>query len=133
VQAERILDDSINEFRAAGYADYLVRGLLERAHFYRACRRADDFGRAMADLDKAARHAKSGEMDLLYADILLQRSACYLDFWPVMGTSQREECQSKIVDALRGAVALVRETHYHRRMDALRDLAAEAAGFGIPI
>jgi tetratricopeptide (TPR) repeat protein len=131
VQTERILDDSINEFRAAGYADYLVRGLVERAHFYRVRHQADDFGRAMADLDKAAREAERGQMDLLYVEILLQRAACYLDFWPVMANSQRADCRPELENALLKVASLVRELHYGRRQKMMEALLARATGVEI--
>ena len=74
-EAEKILNDAIVEFRTAGYADYTVRGLLERAHFYRIRHLAEDYGKILEDLDLATFEAQRGQMELLYADILLQRLA----------------------------------------------------------
>ena len=64
-EGEKILDDAISAFHTAGYADYSVRGLLERAHFYRARHDTRYYARILADLDRAALEARRGEMDLL--------------------------------------------------------------------
>ena len=85
-RGQQILDDAISAFQTAGYTDYTVRGLLERAHFYRALGQTRYNAEALADLARAAVEAKRGQMDLLYADVLLQQVACYLDDWVVMTT-----------------------------------------------
>jgi tetratricopeptide (TPR) repeat protein len=80
-RAEIILDDAINAFRTAGYADYLVRGLIERAHFFRVrggimCDLLD-YSRSLGDLERAAAESKDRAMDLLFADVVLERAATY--------------------------------------------------------
>jgi tetratricopeptide (TPR) repeat protein len=119
---ERILDDAINAFQTAGYADYTVRGLLERAHFYRALRHTRYYAEAQADLARAAAEARRGQMDLLYADALLQQVACYLDVWPVMTTSERSSNRNKIHDGLAAARQLIENIGYRRRRGMLGEL-----------
>ncbi len=126
-EGERILDDAINAFQTAGYADYTVRGLLERAHFYRALRNTRYYAGAQADLARAAAEARRGQMDLLYADVLLQQVACYLDVWPVMTTSERSSNRNKINDSLATARQLIEDISYGRRRGMLGELQ-DAAG-----
>ncbi|TCO45854.1 trypsin-like peptidase [Actinocrispum wychmicini] len=123
--ANAILDDSIIQLQAAGYSDYLVRGLLERAHFYRVRRRSDDYGRALQDLDNATFEAERGQMDLLYTDILLQRTACHLAFWQTMTGSERESVRPGITRGLAEAVSLVRKIEYGRRRRMVQALQLE--------
>lgn len=119
VQAQRILDDSVIMFRSAGYADYLVRGLLERAHFYRIRRRTEDYAKTLEDLSSAAFEAKRGQMDLLYADVLLQRLACQLEFWPRMTNPERVVVRTQVSSTLDEAENRVRTLRYGRRQDML--------------
>jgi hypothetical protein len=129
-KGEQILNDAISAYQTAGYTDYTVRGLLERAHFYRVLGQTRYVTAALADLARAAVEAKRGQMDLLYADVLLQQVACYLDEWAVMTTPERESSRDKITDSLNLAAVLVTTIGYGRRQAMLATLqeAARAAG-----
>ena len=132
-EGKKILDDSISAFQIAGYADYTVRGLLERAHFYRALRQTHYHNEALADLAHAAEEAKRGQMDLLYADVLLQQVACYLDAWPVMTRPERLSIKGKITDGLTEATHRVATMGYGRRqamLARLREVAGQAGILG---
>ena len=135
-QGEQILDDAISAFQTAGYTDYTVRGLLERAHFYRALRQTAYNAKALADLARAAVEAKRGQMDLLYADVLLQQVACYLDDWAVMSTPERSSSnRDKITDSLNLAADLVTTIGYERRqamLASLQEAAAKAGALSLP-
>jgi tetratricopeptide (TPR) repeat protein len=131
-ETEKILDVAIIEFRTAGYSDYTVRGLLERAHFYRIRHLAEDYGNTLEDLDQATFEAQRGQMELLYADILLQRLACYLDFWPTMSNADRTDIRNKLTETLKEATDLIDKLHYHRRDEMLAALQTVAAQRGVP-
>jgi tetratricopeptide (TPR) repeat protein len=134
-KGEQILNDAISAFQTAGYTDYTVRGLLERAHFYRVLRQTRYVTAALADLAKAAVEAKRGQMDLLYADVLLQQVACYLDEWAVMTRSERASSREKITDSLNLAAELVARIDYGRRqamLDSLQEAAAKAGALMLP-
>ena len=86
------------------------------------------FGRD--DSGKACAAARRGQMDLLYADALLQRAACYLDVWPTMTSPERSLIRGKIKDTLAESANLVTAFGYARRQKMLAELheAAGAAG-----
>ena len=113
-----------------------MRGLLERAHFYRALRQTAYNAKALADLARAAVEAKRGQMDLLYADVLLQQVACYLDDWAVMTTPERSSSnRDKITDSLNLAAELVTTIGYERRramLASLKEAAAKAGALSLP-
>jgi hypothetical protein len=134
-KGEAILDDAISAFQTAGYADYTVRGLLERAHFYRALGQTRYYDGALADLTRAAAEARRGQMDLLYADVLLQQVACYLDVWRVMTTAERLPHRAKITDGLNQAARLVTTIGYGRRqamLASLQETAVKAGALVLP-
>ena len=131
VEGERILNEAIGAFQTAGYTDYTVRGLLERAHFYRALRDTRSYASALTDLARAASEADRGQMNLLYADVLLQQVACYLDFWPVMTTPQRSSIRGKITDGIAEADRLVTAIGYGRRQAMLAGLEETVHGLGL--
>jgi tetratricopeptide (TPR) repeat protein len=130
VEAEELLDAAYDEFKQAGYADYTVRGLVERAHFFRVRGEVGDFDAARRDLTEATFEAQHGGMDLLEADILLERAACYLGFWPQLTASEREKARAELPWVLEKAVGLVETLGYGRREEMARDLLryAKAAG-----
>ena len=107
-----------------------MRGLLERAHFYRALGQTRYNAEALADLARAAVEAKRGQMDLLYADVLLQQVACYLDDWAVMTTLERSSNRDKITGSLNLAADLVTTIGYGRRQAMLASLQKAAAKAG---
>ena len=122
IEAHRDLDNAVIMFRTAGYADYTVRGLLERAHFYRVRRQAEDYARAQEDLDRATIEADRGQMELLYTDILLQQVACYRDFREPMSSSLRSDLWPRIKIKLDEAAARVDKMGYFRRQTMLEEL-----------
>lgn len=130
-ETERILHDSISEFRTAGYPDYIVRGLLERARFYRARHETEDYVRALEDLDKATYEAGRGHMELLYADVLLERCACYLQFIQTMTSPERSAVAPRIARDLRASSDLVERFAYGRRREMSAALGADATGHDV--
>ena len=129
--AEKTLDDAIGSFQRAGYADYTVRGLLERAHFFRARHDTRYYKNILEDLGRAAVEARRGQMDLLYTDILMQQVACYLDVLPVMTDSgRRASIKNKIKDDLDAAGRLVAKIGYARRQATLAKLKEAARDAG---
>jgi tetratricopeptide (TPR) repeat protein len=129
--AENLLDQAINAFKYAGYSDYTARGLLERAHFYRARGGAEYYRKALRDLDDATIETDRGQMDILYADVLLQRAACYLSYWRTMTRPEREEITDKVRATLDEAAEKVESLDYGRRRDMLAGLQESAREFGI--
>jgi tetratricopeptide (TPR) repeat protein len=127
----RILDEAIAEFRSAGYPDYIVRGLLERARFHGVRLQPDDHARAMADLDDAALETRGGQMDLLHADVLLQRVDCTLRFWPWMTTSERAAVGPGVAETLAEATRRIELLGYRRRERMLGALREQAAACGV--
>jgi predicted MPP superfamily phosphohydrolase/tetratricopeptide (TPR) repeat protein len=126
-EAARILDEAHDQFQAAGYLDYVVRGLLERSHFYRVRRARGDRAKAVADLRKAALEADRGQMLLLFADAQLGRAACGLNFWRHMTEPERADVGPEIVDALGLGAELVGSIRYGRRDDMVADLRKRAS------
>ena len=121
-QAHGYLNDAINRLRTAGYADYTARGLLERAHFYRIRHQDDDYARAREDLDRAAIEADRGQMELLYADILLQQVACHREFRRVMSNLERSTSRPRIAHMLSEATDRIVTMGYARRRSLLDEL-----------
>jgi tetratricopeptide (TPR) repeat protein len=131
--AARILDEAYDQLRAAGYLDYLVRGILERSHFYRVRRERGDYRKAVADLRKAALEAERGQMWLLLADAQLGRAASGLAFWPDMTKPERSTAGAEIAEALREALELAGSIGYHRRDAMVADLRTRAAKAGLDV
>ena len=125
-KAQGILDEGIGMFRTAGYSDYVVRGLLERAHFSWVRHKTEDYASALEDLDKATIEVKRGQMDLLYADVLLQRAACYLSFWATMTNPERSGIRVELWNTLDQATKLVESIGYSRRREMLDQLRSRA-------
>lgn len=130
---EKLLDKSINAFKYAGYSDYTVRGLLERAHFYHVRGGQEYYRKALRDLDDATVETDRGQMDILYTDILLQRAACYLSYWRTMTKPEREEISGKIKTSLEDAAEKVRNLDYGRRRGMLASLQEAARQAGVPV
>lgn len=127
--AGRTVDESVDAFRTAGYSDYIVRGLCERAHFL--CVRAErgDYERAIHDLDVATSETKRGRMNLLYAEVLLRRASCYLRFESAFAGESRE----RLAHTLREAREFVVRTSYGRRRKLVDDLLSSARERGVDI
>jgi len=130
-EAEEFLNAAYNEFRQAGYADYTVRGLIERARFFRVRGEAGDFDIARKDLTEATFAAQHGGMDLLEADILLERAACYLDFWSGLTAPEQKEAQAELPRVLGKARDLVEALGYGRRNEMVLDLQHDAKAAGL--
>jgi tetratricopeptide (TPR) repeat protein len=130
--AESILDQAIDAFKLAGYADYTVRGLLERANFYWVHGGAEYYRKSLKDLDDATVEADRGQMELLYADILLQRIACYMRYWPTMTSPQRERICPDLRKSLKDVKKMLGTMSYWRRKTMLADLEERAQAAGVP-
>jgi tetratricopeptide (TPR) repeat protein len=130
-EGEELLDAAYDEFKQAGYADYTVRGLVERARFFRVRGEAGDFEAARRDLTAATYEAQHGGMDLLEADVLLERAACYLVFWPQLTASEQEEARAEMPRVLEEAVGLVETLGYGRRHEMARNLQRDAKAAGL--
>lgn len=127
--AESTLDQAISAFKTAGYADYTVRGLLERAHFYWVHGGPEYYQKSLRDLHDATIEADRGQMEMLYADILLQRAACYMSYWRTMTSPEREAVSEKIKASLNEAAKKVSFINYGRRqamLNSLQEVAREA-------
>ncbi|MFF5846137.1 trypsin-like peptidase domain-containing protein [Streptomyces massasporeus] len=128
-RTREILDEAVAKFRTAGYADYTVRGLVERARFHRVRHRIEDedFVRAQEDLSKAAFEAGRGKMDLLRADIMLERAACCCHFMEVMTVQERDVTRQLLQGLLEEAGQLISAMQYGRRSGWLKELSELAA------
>jgi len=127
----KILNDATVEFRAAGYPDYIVRGLLERASFYSVRQDGDDYRLALADLDSATFQVRRGQMELLSVDLLLGRASCQLAFWHIMTHQQRAAVREQAADDLTQAARMVRTIRYGRREGMLAGLLVKASEYGV--
>ena len=121
-EARYLLDDAIVAFQTAGYADYLVRGLLKRAQFYASRRDADDYSAALADLEKAAFESQRGQMNLLYVDALLLTIHTKLAFLPVMTRPEREGILVSMPADLGAAASRIELLRYGRRKQMISRL-----------
>ena len=130
-ETEKLLDQSIDAFKYAGYSDYTVRGLLERAHFYRIRGGPEYYYKALRDLDDATIETDRGQMDILFTDVLLQRAACYLGYWRTMTTPERAEISGMIKGSLDDAARRIQDLDYGRRRDMLASLQEAAREAGV--
>lgn len=130
-QAAGLLRRSIDQFQTAGYADYVVRGLIERVQFYRVRRRPKDYRAALVDLGRARFEAGRGQMHLLFADILLQHAACHLAFLPELGERERLQAEREVPELLAEAEELIQDLGYARRAEMLVGLRETAAAFDL--
>jgi len=130
-ETEKLLDQSINAFKYAGYSDYTARGLLERAHFYWIHGGPEYYRKALRDLDDATIETDRGQMDILYTDVLLQRAACYMSYWRTMAGDEREEIREKVRHSLQEAAGRVDALDYGRRRAMLARLQDEATEAGV--
>ena len=128
---ESTLDQAIDAFKMAGYADYTVRGLLERANFYWVHGGAEYYRKSLKDLDDATVEAGRGQMELLYADILLQRIACYMRYWSTMASSEREKICLDLQKSLSDVKEMLDRMSYGRRKEMLADLEERMRAAGV--
>ncbi|MFE9000575.1 hypothetical protein ACFYOY_00260 [Streptomyces sp. NPDC007875] len=125
------VDDAIVRFRGAGYTDYIVRGLLERAHLLRIRREPEDYARVLDDLDEALAETTHGNMKLLAADVYLQMAACHLTFWPNMTHEQQTDLRAQVADTVTQAARRVNSLGYGRRRRIVAELKRQAREYGI--
>jgi tetratricopeptide (TPR) repeat protein len=130
-ETERLLDQAISAFKYAGYSDYTARGLLERANFYHVRGGPEYYRKALRDLDDATIETDRGQMDILYTDVLLQRSACYLSYWRTMTKPERDEIREQVRESLEEAASGVNDLDYGRRRQLLTDLQGAAREAGL--
>jgi hypothetical protein len=127
------MDAVIVELRGVGYTDYIVRGLLERAHLLRVSRAPEGYAKALEDLDEAIIETTRGGMHLLAADVYLQRAACHLAVWPSLTREQQSEVGARAAGALAEAARRVRSLGYGRRYSMLADLERQARDHGVAV
>ncbi|MCF3171739.1 hypothetical protein IPZ61_00005 [Streptomyces sioyaensis] len=94
------MDEAITEFRGVGYTDYLVRGLIERAHLKRIRRNLGELTSILEDLDEALTETIRGSMNLLAADVYLQLAACHLAFSFSLTSEQQADARAHVADSL---------------------------------
>ncbi|MGQ4481583.1 phosphorylase family protein [Streptomyces sp. SAS_276] len=125
------VDDAIVDLRGVGYTDYIVRGLLERAHLLRIRGNPEDYASALDDLDEALIETTRGSMKLLTADVYLQQAACHLSAWPSMTFDQRPAMRTHLADTLTEADQRVWDLGYGRRDTMLDELKQQARSYGV--
>ncbi|MGY1501855.1 hypothetical protein ACW4TU_35610 [Streptomyces sp. QTS52] len=125
------VDDAIVELRGVGYIDYIVRGLLERAHLLRIRGNPEDYASALDDLDEALTETTRGSMKLLTADVYLQRAACHLAAWPSMTSDQHTAMKAHIAETLVEADQRIGVLGYKRRDTMLDELDQQARDYGV--
>jgi tetratricopeptide (TPR) repeat protein len=103
------LNEAVAGLRKAARQDYLPRGLLTRAEFYRVTK---DFESAKRDLDETFNLAARCGMKLFEADSLLEYTRLYL--------AQKDKKSAR--ENFAKAKALIDEIGYHRRDNAVSDL-----------
>ncbi len=107
--AERHLGRAVDGLRKAGRIDYLPRGLLARAAYFRV---AGQYERARRDLDEVMRIAARSGMRLFECDAHLELARLAL----AEGTPDAARPR------LARAAGLVQETGYHRRDEEVKKL-----------
>jgi hypothetical protein len=90
-----------------------------------------DCEEALEDLDRAAEEAMRGGMDLLYADALLQRSACYLSRFRLMSLSETRAVETQFGRTFAEAKRHVESIGYGRRQGMIQELEAAAQSLGV--
>ena len=100
---------AIAGLRQSGQQDYLARGLLARAAYYRE---VGEYEKAQADLDEALEIAEDGAMKLFLVDYHLE--AARLCF----ARKQKEQSHEHKQEAKK----LIDETGYKRRLKDLEEL-----------
>jgi hypothetical protein len=69
-------------------------------------------------------------MKLLYADILLQRAACYMGYWQAITNPERKAISGKLRASLDDAAGLLSSMNYGRRREMLSSLQRAAGDAG---
>ncbi|HKR05060.1 MAG TPA: hypothetical protein VJY62_10520 [Bacteroidia bacterium] len=103
------LNTSIEGLRKAGSSDYIPRGLLARAAFYR---HYGEYQKALEDLDEVLEIAESGGMKLYLTDYYLEMGRLHL------AQNQLGEAREHCTEAKK----LIEETGYKRRERELEEL-----------
>ena len=110
IKAGRWLNEAVDGLRQAGHQEFIQRGLLARAGYYRA---AGNYEKARADLEEAREIAERGEMKLWLADYYLESARL----------ARSEKDKEKMAEHCGQAKALIEECGYHRRDGELEELA----------
>ena len=111
--AQQHLDQAVDGLRAAGYQDYLARGLLARAELY--CQQGD-YGKAEKDLQEVFEIADRSEMQLHLCDYHLATAKL------LQTRTDQDQNQPAITHHLQTAQQIIHQTHYHRRLPELQEL-----------
>jgi tetratricopeptide (TPR) repeat protein len=127
---EQHLNTAVTRFREAGYTDYAIRGLLERARFHRVAARQGDADRhrkkAIRDLREASAETRWDFMRLLRADVDLEKAALQIDAFDTLPRGEQPTARREIANSLRSARTLVDQIGYGRRTPMLEQLEAWA-------
>lgn len=107
--AESHLRRAVEGLRDASAVEFLTRGWLARAELYRVTK---DFSKAKRDLDEAMKIALRSGMRLFEADAHLQYARLHL----AMGDKDKARA------SLATGKAIVKDTGYHRRDGAVKEL-----------
>jgi tetratricopeptide (TPR) repeat protein len=108
-QALTYLNLAVDGLRQAGVQDYIVRGLLARAEYYRV---TGDLEKAQKDLDEAFTIASRGGMGLFIAD-------CHLEYARLRKAKNEKQ---KARDHLKIAKEMIEKMGYHRRDKEVEEL-----------
>lgn len=108
-EAEEHLNDAVEELRKGSAQEFISRGLLARAEFYRI---KGDFSKAKHDLDEAMTIATRGGMKLYAANCHLEYARLYL----------AEGDKEKAKEHLLIAKKMIDEMGYHRRDKEVKEL-----------
>ena len=112
--AQQHLDQAVDGLRAAGYQDYLARGLLARAELY--CQQGD-YGKAEKDLQEVFEIADRSEMQLHLCDYHLATAKL------LQTRTDQDQNQPAITHHLQTAQQIIHQTHYHRHLPELSGYA----------
>jgi tetratricopeptide (TPR) repeat protein len=120
--AERYLDQAVAHYETAGYMDYLVRGLTERALFRAVRHGPGDWTAAMEDLGQAEREAEREEARVLLADVRLCRVRLHIEAWSDLTPGQRRNASVQVRSDLTSIEKVITDCHYVRRLETLNNL-----------
>lgn len=104
--AEKNLEKALNTLKDAGRQDFLVRGLIERAAFYR---KKGNQQKARAELSEASEIAQRGMMKLYLCDIEIER------YYIEIAQDNPKEAKEHLVNAKKEIEAM----KYYRRKNIL--------------
>lgn len=109
VRIQQLIDQSVEELQKSGFKDYLPKGLLVRAKYFRL---RGEFDNAHKDLIEALEIAEAGEMGLHLADYHLESA------WLAMAEGKKDKC----VEHLEIAEKMIKEMGYLRRVREVEEI-----------